>query len=178
MRTISLLSSAAVAALSLFAATVYAQDEDEIVVTATRAPAHVDTLPAEIDVIDVDAAQSRGISTLADALREAPGLDVVPTGGAGQQASLFAGGANSNHTLVLFDGLRINDPSTPGSSFDAGQDTLAGLARIEIVEGPMSAMFGSDAIGGVVNLIPRHGGEGALNARLDIGGGSFGTLSG
>src|SRR5262249_52971100 len=133
----------------------------------------------EVDVIDVDEAQSRGIVTLADALRDAPGLNVVASGGAaGQQTSLFAGGANSNHTLVLFDGLRINDPSTPGSSFDAGQDTLGGLDRIEIVQGPMSAVFGSDAIGGVVNLIPRHGGEGAFNGRANAAFGSFNTTSG
>jgi vitamin B12 transporter len=178
MRNASLFSSAAVAALSFFAAAAHAQDDDEIVVTATRAPARVETLPAEVDVIDVGVAQSRGVATLAEALREAPGLDVVPTGGAGQQASVFAGGANSNHILVLFDGLRINDPSTPGSSFDAGQDLLGGLSRIEVVQGPMSAVFGSDAIGGVVNLIPRHGGPGPFNARLNVAGGSFDTWSG
>ncbi|MFZ2029053.1 MAG: TonB-dependent receptor [Vitreimonas sp.] len=179
MRTKSLISSAAVAALSLFSsATAHAQDDEEIVVTATRAAARVATLPAEVDVIDVETAQSRGVTTLANALREAPGLDVVPAGGAGQQTSLFAGGANSNHTLVLFDGLRINDPSTPGSSFDAGQDLLGGLSRIEVVQGPMSAVFGSDALGGVVNLIPRHGGPGVFNARLNIAGGSLDTWSG
>lgn len=156
-----------------------AQDDDEeIVVTATRAPAAALRLPAQIDVIDADDAAKRGATTLAEALAEAPGLGVVVSGGPGQQASLFAGGANSNHTLVLFDGLRINDPSTPGSSFDAGQDMLSDLARIEVVQGPMSAVFGSDAIGGVVNLIPRHGGEGALNARFDLATGSFGAVSG
>ena len=126
-------------------------------------------------MIDVDEARSRGVDSVADALAETPGLDVVQSGGFGQQTSLFSGGANSNHTLVLFDGLRLNDPSTPGSSFDAGQDTFGGLTRIEVVQGPMSAVFGSDAIGGVVNILPRHGGEGALNAQLDVWGGSFNT---
>ena len=111
---------------------------------------------------------ARGVTTLAEALEDTPGLGVVQAGGIGQQTSLFAGGANSYHTLVLFDGMRINDPSTPNSSFDAGQDQLNGLSRIEVVEGPMSAVFGSDAIGGVVNMIPRRGGDGALNARLDM----------
>lgn len=152
--------------------------DEEVVVTATRTRAVTRSLPADVTIIHAENARSRGEATLARALDATPGLFVSAAGGIGQQTSLFLGGANSNHTLVLFDGIRINDPSTPGSSFDAGQDTLAGLARIEIVEGPMSAMFGSDAIGGVINLIPRHGREGALNADLDFSVGSFHALSG
>lgn len=172
-----LIATAAIATL-LSPAIAHAQDDEEIVVTATRAPARVRNLPAEVDVIDANAAQSRGVVTIADALREAPGLAVVESGGAGQQTSLFAGGANSNHTLVLFDGLRINDPSTPGSTFDAGEDSLGGLDRIEIVQGPMSAVFGSDAIGGVINIMPRHGGAGALNGRFNAAYGAFNTRTG
>lgn len=153
-------------------------EEDEIVVTATRAATPARALPADITVIDADDTLRRGQTTLAQAIEETPGLGVMQSGGPGQQTSLFAGGANSNHTLVLFDGLRLNDPSTPGSAFDAGQDQINGVSRIEIVEGPMSAIFGSDAIGGVINLIPRHGGDGAFNARFDVGGGSFGTVFG
>lgn len=155
-----------------------AEEADNIVVTATRAPSNVERLPADIDVIDVDTARGRGVASLADALSEAPGLHVLQSGGFGSQTSIFSGGANSNHTLVLFDGLRLNDPSSPNSAFDAGQDTLGGLARIEVVQGPMSAVFGSDAIGGVINMLPRHGRGGALNAGLDLSAGSFDTLSG
>ena len=168
---------------SLLAATAlttpaFAQDnEEEVVVTATRAETPVRDLPADVTTINAESALSRGQTSLAQALEDIPGLGVVQAGGIGQQTSLFAGAANSYHTLVLFDGLRINDPSTPNSSFDAGQDQINGLTRLEVVEGPMSAVFGSDAIGGVVNMIPRHGGEGALNARLDMAAGSFETLS-
>jgi vitamin B12 transporter len=170
--------AALLAAVSFTTLPAHAEDgDDDIVVTATRQPTEAERLPADVDVIDAEAALSRGLSNVADALADVPGLNVVRTGGIGQQASLFSGGANSNHTLVLFDGLRINDPSTPGSSFDAGQDTLGGLSRIEIVQGPMSAVFGSDAIGGVVNILPRRGGEGPLNAQLDVWGGSFNTLA-
>jgi vitamin B12 transporter len=151
-------------------------DDTEIIVTATRHPSEADRLPADVDVIDVDKARSRGVASFADVLAESPGLHVVQAGGFGQQTSLFSGGANSNHTLVLFDGIRLNDPSSPNSAFDAGQDTLGGLTRIEVVQGPMSAVYGSDAIGGVVNLLPRHGRNGALNAQLDISSGSFDTL--
>ncbi|MGE3931551.1 MAG: TonB-dependent receptor plug domain-containing protein [Hyphomonadaceae bacterium] len=159
-------------------ATPASAQEEVLVVTATRTPTPAARLPADITIIDAGAERGRGVFTLADALAEAEGLDVVRSGGIGQQTSLFAGGANSNHTLVLFDGLRLNDPSTPGSSFDAGQDTLGALERIEVVQGPMSALFGSDAIGGVVNLLPRRGGEGALNTHLEFGVGSFGMLTG
>lgn len=170
--------AALLAAVSLVALPAAAQEaDDELVITATRQPSEVERLPADVDVIDVDEARGRGVASVAEALAATPGLDIVQTGGFGQQTSLFAGGGNSNHTLVLFDGLRLNDPSSPGSSFDAGQDTLGGLTRIEVVQGPMSAVFGSDAIGGVVNILPRHGGDGPLNARLDVWGGSFNTTA-
>lgn len=156
-----------------------AQSEDEhIVVTGTRTATPILRLPADVDVIDVEAMQSQGVASLADALAGVPGLDTVPLGGFGQQTSLFSSGANSNHTLVLFDGIRLNDAASPGSSFDAGQDTLAGLERIEIVQGPMSAVYGSDAIGGVVNILPRRGADGALNASFDLSAGARGALNG
>ncbi|MBX3428814.1 MAG: TonB-dependent receptor [Hyphomonadaceae bacterium] len=168
----------ALLAASALAAPAYAQDQhDDIVVTATRVETPIRDLPADVTVIDADVALSRGQTTVAQALEDAPGLGVIQGGGLGQQTSLFAGGANSYHTLVLFDGLRLNDPSTPNSSFDAGQDQINGLTRLEVVGGPMSAVFGSYAIGGVVNMIPRHGGDGALNARLDFAAGSFETLN-
>ena len=168
--------AALLAALSFAALPAYA--DDEIVVTATRTPTPARNLPADVTVVDTDTALARGQTTLAQAIEETPGLGVAPSGGIGQQTSVFTGGANSDHTLVLFDGLRINDPSTPNSSFDAGQDQINALARVEIVEGPMSAVFGSDAIGGVINLVPRHGGEGPINARLNLSAGSFATLTG
>lgn len=174
-----LYKSALLAAASLTALPAHAQNatDADIVVTATRLPAKAERLPADVDVIDVNEARSRGIDNVADALAESPGMNVMQSGGFGQQTSLFSGGANSNHTLVLLDGLRLNDPSSPGSSFDAGQDTLGGLSRIEVVQGPMSAVYGSDAIGGVVNFIPRRGGDGPLNAELDVWGGSFSTMA-
>ncbi len=152
-------------------------EEDTLVVTATRTPIDARVLPADVTIIDAEEALSRGDATLSQALASTPGVNVSASGGPGQQTSLFLGGANSEHTLVLFDGLRINDPSSPKSAFDAGQDQLGALTRIEIVEGPMSAVYGSDAIGGVINQIARRGGDGAFNARMDLSGGSFGTAT-
>lgn len=176
MRNVS--KAALFAAASLLALPAWAQDaNDDLIVTATRVETRVTDLPADVTIIDAEAALSRGQSTLAQALEDTPGLGIIQGGGLGQQTSIFTGGANSYHTLVLFDGLRLNDPSSPNSAFDGGQDQINGLTRVEVVEGPMSAVFGSDAIGGVINLIPRHGGEGPLNTRLDFSAGSFETLT-
>lgn len=172
-----MLRAALLATVSLFALPGWAEaPEDDLVITGTRQPAKAERLPADVDVIDIDEIRRQGVVSLADALDDTPGLIVVGSGGFGQQASVFSGGGNSNHTLVLFDGIRLNDPSTPGSSFDGGQDTLGGLSRIEVVQGPMSAVFGSDAIGGVINVLPRHGREGVLNGELDVWGGSFNSM--
>jgi vitamin B12 transporter len=173
-----LLITASFAALALASPTFAQETEGSIVVTATRQESEQQALPADVIVVDAERAIERGAQILDEALADVPGLAIVRSGPFGQQSSIFAGGANSNHTLVLYDGIRINDPSTPGAGFDAGQDLLGGLDRIEIVEGPMSALYGSDAVGGVINLIPRRGGEGVLNARMDMAGGSFGTLLG
>jgi vitamin B12 transporter len=173
------LKAALLAATALSISPAHAQDEETIVVvSATRQPADADRLPADIEVINVDTAIVRGQSNLADALTGTTGLNVSRSGGFGQQTSLFSGGSNSNHTLVLFDGIRLNDAASPGSAFDTGQDTLGGLSRVEVVQGPMSALYGSDALGGVINILPRRGGEGPINGRLDLFGGSFGSLGG
>lgn len=169
--------AALLAAASLFALPAHAQQSDEtIVVTATGAPSSAERLPADVSVIDADAARARGEITLDQALVQTPGLQAPRSGPIGQQTSIFSGGFESNHTLVLFDGVRLDDPSTPESVFDSGQDTLADAGRIEIVQGPLSALYGSGALGGVVNVIPRRGGDGAFNPRLEVAGGSFETM--
>lgn len=145
--------AAALAALSLISAPA-AAEEDEVVVTATRRPTRADQLPARIEIVTGDDTAARGLITLPDAL----GATAVQAGGPGQQTSLFLRGTNSKHALALLDGVRLNDDSTPNSQYDFGLDTLGGLERIEVVRGPASSIYGSDAIGGVVNLIPRRGG--------------------
>src|SRR5262245_9912459 len=96
-----LLAAVSVAALPAHA------EEDEIVVTATRAPTPVQDLPARVEVIDRADIEAQGIVSLVDAI----GADAVQSGGLGQQASVFLRGANSRHTLALFDGVRLNDAS-------------------------------------------------------------------
>jgi|CXWL01.1.fsa_nt_gi vitamin B12 transporter len=153
-----------------------AHAEDDIVVTATRTPTAAARLPADITLIDTDEARARGEFTLDQALAQAPGIQAPRTGPIGQQTSIFSGGFESNHTLILFDGVRLDDPSTPEGIFDSGQDMLGDARRVEVVQGPMSALYGAGALGGVVNILPRRGGAGLLNPRLEVAAGSFETL--
>ena len=142
----------------------------DVVVTATRVPTLIDKIPAGVTVIDRATIEQRGYTTLTDALAAVPGLRVVQSGGPGGNASVFVRGTNSNHVLVLRDGMPINDPSDPGGAFNFGVDTLTDLERIEVVRGPMSSLYGSGAIGGVINLITRKGaGDTHGTAELSLG---------
>lgn len=173
----SLSYKAALLAVSSLSAAPALAEEPEIIVTATRTATSTDDLPAAITVIDAQDARARGQITLDQALEGVPGLQAPRTGPIGQQTSIFSGGFESNHTLVLFDGVRLDDTATPEGVFDAGQDLLGDASRIEVVQGPMSALYGSAALGGVINVLPRRGGEGAFNPRLEAAAGSFNTLT-
>lgn len=167
-----LLATALAAAPVLLSYAVHAQGTvlPESVVTATRIPTLVDRIPAGVTVIDRATIEARGYTTLAEALSAVPGMRLVQSGGPGGNASAFTRGTNSNHTLVLRDGIPLNDPSDPGGLFNFGVDTLADVERIEVVRGPMSGLYGSGAIGGVVNLISRRG-RGPAQATVSIAGG-------
>ena len=169
---------AQLAALSFITIATPAFADGELVITATRTPAPVERLPARVDVIDRIEIEEKGLVTLADALRQTPGLAVVSTGTYGAQTSVFSRGANSKHTLALFDGIRINDPTAPNGQYDFGQDTLGDLDRVEVLRGAASSVYGSDAIGGVVNLVPRRGADAPFAPYFDLSGGSFGTARG
>ncbi len=129
----------------------------ETVVTATRVPTLIDQIPAGVTVITAQQLQQAGATTLVDALSLVPGLVAVQSGGPGGNASVFIRGTNSDHVLVLRDGVPVNDPSDPGGAFNFGVDTLADVDRIEIVRGPMSSLYGTGAVGGVINIITRPG---------------------
>lgn len=169
MRT-NLFMSAAIAALAL-ASPAVADDGADLVITATRQPTEAIHLPTRIDTISRADIETNGIVSLTEAI----GADAVQAGGAGQQASVFLRGANSKHVLSLFDGIRLNDASTPNAQYDFGLDTLGALDRVEVLRGPASTIYGSDAIGGVVNMIPRRGGASVFAPFLEASGGSFGT---
>jgi vitamin B12 transporter len=128
----------------------------ETIVTATRIPTPQERLPAATTVIDRQIIEERGYVTLADALVSVPGFNIVPSGGMGQVTSGFMRGTNSNHVLVLRDGVPMNDASHPSGAFNFGNTLLGDIERIEVVRGPVSAIYGTAAIGGVINLITRR----------------------
>ena len=143
----------------------------EVVVTATRIPTHVENIPAGVSVVDRNTMQTRDYDTLTDALSALPGVRVSQSGGPGGNASVFIRGTNSDHVLVLLDGMPINDASDPDGAFNFGVDTLGDIERIEVVRGPMAALYGSNAIGGVINLITRKGTQTGLHLTGDVAGG-------
>ena len=143
--------------LVLLTATTARADEIEVQptvqVTASRVPETVDDTLADVGVItraDIDASGSRDVL---DLLRLQAGVDIYRTGGAGQQTSLFLRGTNSNHVLVLIDGVRAASSNTGAFAFE--WLPLDAVERIEIVRGPRASYWGSDAIGGVIQIFTR-----------------------
>jgi vitamin B12 transporter len=124
---------------------------DEIVVTASAIPETVESTPATVTVITKKEIEQHAARDLADVLREVPGLTISRTGSPGKATSLFTRGANSTHTLVLWNGIEINNPYFAG--YDWGRFSTAGVQQVEVVRGPYSALYGSDAVAGVVNVL-------------------------
>lgn len=148
---------------------------EQIIVTASALPERVDETPASVTVITRDDIESRAAHDVSDVLREVPGLTVARIGSAGHQTSLFTRGGNPAHTLVMWNGIVINTPFFGG--YDWGQFSTSGIEQIEIVRGPYSALYGSDAMAGVVNILTvptrsgmqatiEGGGRGLLNAQI------------
>ena len=178
MRNWFLLSlSLALGLASLPAGAAGANDElQSIVVTATRIPTPQSQIASSITVITAEDIANRQDQSLPDALKEVPGLNLVQSGGPGGQTSIFMRGTNSNHTKVLVDGIDLSDPSNPTGAFDFGHLLLQDVQKIEVLRGPQSGLYGSDAIGGVVNIITKSG-EGPAQVTASLQGGSFDTFN-
>jgi vitamin B12 transporter len=125
-----------------------------VVVTATRTPVSVDAALASVTVLARDDIEAAGSLDLVELLRGVAGVDVVRGGGLGQQTSVFLRGSNSNQVLVLVDGVRVASANTGGYAWE--HLPLAQIERIEIVRGPRAALYGSDAIGGVIQVFTRR----------------------
>ncbi|MBV8594087.1 MAG: TonB-dependent receptor, partial [Caulobacteraceae bacterium] len=168
------ITGAAMAAL-LGCPAIAQQAAEPIVVTATLIPTPSDEVASSVTLIGEGDIESHQWRTLPEALTLVPGLSVVQTGGPGGQTSVFIRGANSNHTKVIVDGLEANDPSQ-NDAFDFGQAVTADIARVEVLRGPQSSLYGSDAIGGVIDVETRAG-HGPPKVSAQIEGGSFDTLN-
>lgn len=149
---------------------------DQVVVTATRTPVPLTAQGSSVDAISGEDLDRRQISTMREALGGMAGMPASTSGAMGASTSLFLRGANSNQTLFLVDGLRLNDPNTDYAVFLGG----AGVSpndSIEVARGPQSTLYGGEAVGGVVSLRTLKG-EGAPSERLSVEAGSFGTIQG
>ena len=151
----------------------FAQILNEVVVTATRTEQLVSEVLTDVTVIDRQAIERTGAVGVADVLSSYPSVQFARNGGAGNTTSLFIRGANTNQTAVYVDGVRIESQSGSGG-FTWQTLPLAQIDRIEILRGPAAAIYGSDAIGGVVQLFTRRG-EGAFQPYAGVGAGTYNT---
>ena len=171
---------AAVAAIIVLSAPARAQAPEfplpPMVVSATEIPTPANESGSDVTIITAADIRRNEWRTLPDALRAVPGLVVDEAGGPGSVTSVFIQGANANHTKVLIDGIDVSDPSSPSGAFDFSQILISDVARIEILRGPQSGLYGSDALGGVI-VIETKKGEGPAHLTGTLEGGSYGTFN-
>jgi vitamin B12 transporter len=147
-----------------------------IVVTGSRVAARPEDLGANVTVLERETFDVEKPSRLADVLGRVSGIHVDSVGGRGGTGSLYLRGADPNYTLVLVDGVRVNDPTNArGGSFDFSTFDVADVQRVEIARGPYSAIYGGDALAGVINIITRRASLGETQASLDAMAGAYDT---
>ena len=148
--------------------------EKEIVITASRIRTELQNTGADVAIVTARENELRQARFAAEAIRPVPGVFVGRGGPAGGATSVFVRGAGSNQTVVMVDGVQVNDPTLGGqfNFFDLGLDNTG---RIEVLRGSASSTWGSDAIGGVINVMGRRG-EGDPGFAVGLEGGSFGYL--
>jgi len=175
-------AAAATAAAALFnvfapSATHAAPVEDgaAVVVTGTRQQTRAAESLSDLSVVTREDIQRAAQSTLAEVLQAQAGLEVSSTGGPGQPATVFMRGANGAHTLVLIDGVRVGSATLGTAAFE--HLPLAAIDRIEILRGPASSLYGSDAIGGVIQIFTRRG-TGPIAPNASLGYGTYDTWQG
>lgn len=178
---IALLTSAAAAAPAAAQSNATLPTTDEagnaVVVTASRSGAgtEIRNLPASVTLLDAEALDRRQTRVVSDVLRDVPGLAVNRSGGPGSLTQVRVRGSEANHVLVLIDGIEASDPFQ--GEFDFGTLIADEAAKIEVLRGQQSSLYGSDAIGGVIQYITLTGRE-APGVSLRAEGGSFGTFAG
>ena len=154
------------AAFAMLPVTAFAQTaEEDIIVTASGFEQPRSETGQAIDIVDRDRLDQLQSATISEALQTVPGVSIATRGGLGSQSSAFIRGGNSAQTLVLIDGVRINDLTSPNGAFDFGGLMTGNIGRVEILRGPNSVIWGSQAIGGVVNvqsIAPVSGFEGRI----------------
>jgi vitamin B12 transporter len=151
--------------------------EYKITVTANRVEKSTQKVASSVTVITSDELEQFKNSTVYEALREIAGLNTVQSGPPGQTASVFIRGGGSSQVKIMLDGTELNDPIDPNRSFDLSHLFVENIDRIEIIRGPQSTLYGSDAMAGVINIIT-HQEKGNPKLHLSSFGGSYETLQG
>ncbi|MFH1421578.1 MAG: TonB-dependent receptor [Planctomycetota bacterium] len=146
---------------------------EEVVVTADRTEKKLEEVTVPVAIISETEIENMNVQSLSDILYNVPGVYVRKGAGIGSSTAVLIRGGHSAHTLVLIDGIEVNDPNF-GSQFDFCDLDAAGIERVEIVKGSYSALYGSSAIGGVINVITKKG-KGASKLTAETSGGSFDT---
>lgn len=153
-----------------YAVPALAANDSEIIVTATGVEQDIEDTGTAISVIDTADILEQQIISIADILQELPGVNVTQSGGLGSQTSVRIRGAESDQTLVLINGIRVNDPSSPDGAFDFGNLLAGNIERVEVLRGASGVTWGSQAVGGVVNITTRRPTEGfTLFAQSEYG---------
>lgn len=148
---------------------------ERVVITANRTPQPISSVLADISVLEREDIERSGVTGVADLLARLPAIEFARNGGPGTSTSLFIRGSETRHAAVYIDGVRVDSQSTGGAAWE--QIPLDQIDRIEVVRGPAAAVYGSDAVAGVVQLFTRRGsGPARPTASLTLG--SYGTAQG
>lgn len=150
---------------------------DEVVVVANRAPEPLSRVGNSVTVLTDDDIKQSQATVASDLLQQTPGITVARTGGVGQPTSVFIRGAEGDQTVVVIDGVKMTDPSLPAGGFDFENLVIGDISRIEILRGAQSTLYGSDAIGGVINIVTADPTERAAGS-ASLEGGSHDTGDG
>ncbi|MEM7281771.1 MAG: TonB-dependent receptor [Pseudomonadota bacterium] len=174
-----------IAGVAVFAATFnsYAQQtsstevDENIIVYGARLAQPVTEVGSSVTVITAEDIEALNVEFVLDAIATAPGVTINQNGTFGGSASVRIRGASSEQTLVIVDGVVVNDPTSPGGGFNFARLDPVNIERIEVLKGPQSTLWGTDAIGGVVNIVTKQAGSG-VGGRVFAQAGSFGSLRG
>lgn len=129
----------------------------QVVVSASKVEEYIAQTGSSVVVVTNEEIEKKQYKTVLEAVQNQVGLSTASSGVTGGSASLFIRGADSGHTLVMMDGVRLYDPISTNATYDLSNLTLDNVERIEIIKGPQSSLYGSDAMGGIVNIITKKG---------------------
>jgi vitamin B12 transporter len=149
----------------------------DVIVTATRTDTPAAEVASSVTVVTSEEIKRRQLTLVTEVLRSVPGVDVRRNGGPGSTTSIFLRGGDSDHVLVLLDGVELNDPSSPSRTPILNDLTTEDIERIEVVRGPQSVLYGGDAMSGVIQIFTKRG-SGKLKVVGTGEGGSYSTARG